>query len=169
MRNHLAEDMLNGDMLNIVTKYRESLENQSCLNGLIKLLQVTSKLIYVFRDEKPITSCSDEKFVSVKHCEEFFKQWMFSLKHSSTKLSRECLEDALNLTVTFPIVCKRFLSDFPGASFYPHRFNSDIVENHFCQSRGLCNGDLTHPTYATYQSSINSIILGQTSISVLKN
>ena len=92
-----------------------------------------------------------------------------TLLRNWVKPSRECLEDVLNLTVTFPIVCSRFLQEFPGAGFYCNRFNSDIVENNFCQARGLRNGDLTHPTYATYQASVNSIILGQSSVSAMKN
>ncbi len=44
-----------------------------------------------------------------------------------------------------------------------YRFNSDIVENHFCSIRGLCNGNNTHPTYDMYSHSVVSVILAQPS------
>ena len=169
MRNHLAEQMLDADMLHIVRKYQETLTNKDSLKGLIALLEVTSKLVHVFRDEKPISSTSDDKLQAVKDCADFFRSWISAAESPHTKLSRECLDDILNLTVTFPIICTQFLTQYPGANFYAHRFNSDLVENNFCQARGLKNGNLTHPTYATYKGTINSIILGQTSVSSMRN
>lgn len=43
----------------------------------------------------------------------------------------------------------------------PSRINSDIVENHFCQQRGMYNGCTSHPTYSNYCTTVNSVILGQ--------
>ena len=61
------------------------------------------------------------------------------------------------------------LTSYPNMSIYPSHINSDPVENHFCQQRRVCNGNMTNPTYATYQKSSNSIILGQTSVSKKSN
>ena len=43
----------------------------------------------------------------------------------------------------------------------PSRFNSDPVENHFCQTRGLHGGNATNPTYDQYNSIVNLVVLGQ--------
>lgn len=56
-----------------------------------------------------------------------------------------------------------------NASIIPSRVNSDIVENMFCQQRTLHNGPNTNPTYLGYCNTVNSVILGQTSISRKSN
>ena len=49
MRNHLAEEVLNKDMLNLMLEYKTSLAHQGeVLNGVIELLRNTSKMIEVF-------------------------------------------------------------------------------------------------------------------------
>ena len=45
MRNHLAEDMLDGNMLYLLKKYDETLECRTSLTGAIKLLEITSTCI----------------------------------------------------------------------------------------------------------------------------
>ena len=45
----------------------------------------------------------------------------------------------------------------------PSRFNSDVIENNFCQIRGLHNGNTTNSNYDSYRTTMNSIILGQSS------
>ncbi|KAL3856898.1 hypothetical protein ACJMK2_011604 [Sinanodonta woodiana] len=65
------------------------------------------------------------------------------------------------MLVTFSEIYKRHLHDFPYGVVVPSRFNADVLENHFCQERGLHNGNATHPSYSTYCSMVNSVILGQ--------
>ena len=65
--------------------------------------------------------------------------------------------------MTFIEICKIHISDFPGHDVSPSTFNSDIIENNFCQVRGLHNGNTTNPNYFTYKSTMNSVILGQSS------
>lgn len=62
---------------------------------------------------------------------------------------------------TFEAVCRTHLDDFPNGSVVPARFNSDPVENHFCQMRGVHNGNMTNPNYGQYCDTVNAIILGQ--------
>lgn len=66
-----------------------------------------------------------------------------------------------SLISTFIEICKIHLYDFPGQGVCPSRFNSDIIENNFCQVRGLHNGNTTNPNYNTYKYTMNSVILGQ--------
>jgi hypothetical protein len=51
----------------------------------------------------------------------------------------------------------------------PARLNSDIIENIFCQQRSLYHGPTTNPTYNSYRTGINSVILGQSVISRKSN
>jgi hypothetical protein len=57
MRNHLAEDVLDSEMLHLMIKYKEGLseEKGSELNSSIELLESTSILIKNFRDPRPIS------------------------------------------------------------------------------------------------------------------
>jgi len=66
-----------------------------------------------------------------------------------------------NMLLTFKDICIIHLNRFPRGYVVPSRINSDIVENHFCQQRGLYNGSSTNPTYMNYCSTVNSIVLGQ--------
>lgn len=56
-----------------------------------------------------------------------------------------------------------------SASIIPCRLNSDVIENIFCQQRTLHNGANTNPTYLGYCYSMNSVILGQATISRKSN
>lgn len=57
MRNMLAEDVLNENMLPLMTCYQRSLGDKGEeLQGIIELLQHTSVIIKNFRDARPITS-----------------------------------------------------------------------------------------------------------------
>ena len=71
MRNHLADQMLDKDMLNIVKHYQQTLPNPESLNGLVTLLDVTSKIVYIFRDEKPISTVDDNKMTHAKNASYF--------------------------------------------------------------------------------------------------
>ncbi|KAJ8310272.1 hypothetical protein KUTeg_012137 [Tegillarca granosa] len=51
----------------------------------------------------------------------------------------------------------------------PSRVNSDIIENIFCQERSLYHGANSNPNYNEYRAGINSIILGQSTISKKAN
>jgi len=45
MRNHLAEEVLNKDMLNLMSQYKDSLSDGTHLNKTIELLEHTSAVI----------------------------------------------------------------------------------------------------------------------------
>jgi hypothetical protein len=55
------------------------------------------------------------------------------------------------------------------SSIIPGRVNSDVIENLFCQERSLHNGANTNPTFLGYCRTINSNILGQSTISRKSN
>jgi hypothetical protein len=170
MRNQLAEDVLNNEMLYLMRCYQASLKSGAILNSAIKLLEQTSTLIDIFRDKRPITSMADARLSKLKQVGNFFKRWEEQVKianiSQAEKRNRlptsECLEDMQALVLGFLQICKIHLERHPGWGITPSRFNSDIIENHFCQVRGIHNGNSTNPTLKSYSDTVNSVILGQT-------
>ena len=51
------------------------------------------------------------------------------------------------------------------SSLVPARINSDVIENIFCQQRGIINGNNTNPTFYQFVKNINTVIIGQSAIS----
>ena len=62
-------------------------------------------------------------------------------------------------------MASRLLGKGDTSSITLEYLNSEIVENHFCQQRGTCNGLNTNPPLAQYVTSNTAICLGQTSVS----
>ncbi|KAJ8017433.1 hypothetical protein HOLleu_45163 [Holothuria leucospilota] len=170
MRNHLAEEMLNADALNLMKCYKSSLANGSVLDGAVALLEQTSAMIAIFRDNRPIREMADERLAVLGKVCKWFQEWrkealsneeMCRAERNKCILSMECCDDIESLLLSFPKVCQMHLEEFPSSSIVPARFNSDIIENHFCQQRGIHNGNATSMTYYEYCSTQNAIILGQ--------
>jgi hypothetical protein len=87
MRNHLAEEVLNSEMLHLMELYKESLGQAGLkLSATIELLRCTSVLIKNFRDKRPITNISDDRIQQnhglgiMEACEDFNLY-----KHNSSK------------------------------------------------------------------------------------
>ncbi|CAC5395429.1 unnamed protein product [Mytilus coruscus] len=171
MRNHLAEEVLNEDMLHLMKEYRTSLLHGVVLDSAIEYLENTTILISVFRDKRPILSCHDTRIQLLHSVLTYFQSWIKEIESLSIpnkekeKMlpSRKCLDDVESLISTFNEICNIYNREFPGEGVVPSRFNSDVIENNFCQVRGLHNGNTTNPNYRTYQSPMNSVILGQSS------
>lgn len=172
MRNKLAEEMMNADMLNLMLAYQSSYPNGHHLDAAVQLLRQTSALIHIFRDTRPVKSMSDERLQTLDNISQWFQNWENGNKKDTTipenkkrqsLPSKECLEDLHILIKSFQQVCEMRCQDYPGWGIVPSRFNTDLVENQFCQQRGLFNGNATHPNLATYSHTVNSIIIGQTS------
>lgn len=164
MRNHLAEDMLNLDALLLFQAYQNYLKDGSILDSTIEFLQHTSSVIKIFRDRHAVSNPNDERLSSLQNTLNWFVNWRKAVP-ANNFFSKECADDFESVLVSFPQVCKLHLKDFPQSCVVPSRFNSDIVENFFCQQRGLHNGNKTNPNYRDYCSTVNSIVLGQSLIS----
>ncbi|KAJ8025995.1 hypothetical protein HOLleu_33714 [Holothuria leucospilota] len=65
MRNHLAEEILNSEALNLMQCFWNSLPDGRFLDTTVALLDNTSKMTNVFRDKCPITDIRDKWFVVV--------------------------------------------------------------------------------------------------------
>lgn len=159
MRNHLAEEMLNTDMLHLMECYQASLSDGSHLNGTVQLLRKTSRIVTLFRDRRHIKTIQDPRLTEAEDLLSWMETWT-QAKQDDT-FSKQCSHDIQAMLGGLIAVCKRHLLIYPHSSgLIPAMFNSDAIENFFCQQRGL-NGNNDHPTYNTYANGINSIVLTQ--------
>jgi hypothetical protein len=172
MRNLLAEDMLDKEMLNLMLCYQSSLVDGRELSGAVELLKNTSQLIEIFHDHRPVQSIGDDRLQVLVSIRVWFINWREHVKGDTVLTagqrkkmlpSWECLDDLESLLYAFPEVCRIHLKDGPCYAVKPNLYNSDIIENHFCQTRRLHNGNKTHLTYYDYMQTVNSIILTQSS------
>ncbi|XP_014663462.1 PREDICTED: uncharacterized protein LOC106806123, partial [Priapulus caudatus] len=116
------------------------------------LLEKTSLLVTIFHDR-------NRAIVTMVDALDFFNQWESNALDKSLVLTR----DDLNSVFGFLAMTERPIKD--TISLTPGYINSDIVENFFCQQRGLCNGMATNSTISQYEPAVNAIILGQSTIS----
>jgi hypothetical protein len=80
-------------------------------------------------------------------------------------MSDKTRDDLASCVLGFEELCQMWFKKFPGTSLYQYRLNSDVLENSFCQQRGLHNGANTNPNLITYAKTNNSITLGQATLS----
>ena len=137
--------------------YQSKLQKPEELSATVELLENTSKLILLFNDQVPIIRESDEKLNVLSSAASYFRQ--FKGKDPKLSLTRETVYDMLctinGLIEFIEHCCKRKIS------IILKYVNSDVIENHFCMVRTLFNGANDNPTYHTYKSLQNSIILTQ--------
>ena len=166
MRNKLAEDVLDSEMLNLFRELKKS-KGSDCLqyNGTIALLEKTSKLVSFAQDMRPLTQF-DQRIETLHELKNFFLTWDKS--PPKEKLSSQCMEDIFSYLLGM-ISLHNQVSQRGYNVLVPARLNSDAVENFFCQQRGVRNGLNTNPNYASYSKSTNAIILTQTAISKKSN
>ena len=156
MRNHLAEHVLNTDMLFLVKQYQQSLADGSCLNAVISLLEVTSKYISIYRSRDKILTLHDSRLDILREILRFFCDWELFCKSNKTLMTdnkhmfitSECFEDLKSSILGFIELCKLNLPDHPIS---PHLINSDICENIFCQQRTMYSGANTNPDAYQYR------------------
>lgn len=176
MRNHLAEEVLNADMLHLMGMYQKSLGGAGAeLTATMELLKNTSVLIKNFRDKRPIVDSSDDRLKQNHDAMDFFINWEKQImadqsvkKKETCLISHQTRQDIISSILGFEELCMHKLKK-QSASIIPCRLNSDVIENIFCQQRTLHNGANTNPTYLGYCYSMNSVILGQATISRKSN
>lgn len=174
MRNHLAIHVLNKDMVFLMKSYQATLDNPERLSSSVLLLENTSVLIDTFCDEnRPISNLSDNRLEHLQGALAFFNRWEKAIRDTVCYTDRKNLmtqetRDDLNSSVTgFLSLCELKLGK--GNSINPGYLNSDLIENFFCQQRGIRNGLNTNPTLSQYGPSTTAIILGQSSVSNKSN
>ena len=179
MRNHLAEQVLDKDMLQLMLEFQKSEGANGChLDGTIQLISATSEIISFFRDTRPLLSPDDVRMDKIQAALTWFLEWEQTILSDSDLtapqrnrklMSDKTRDDLASCVHGFQELCLMWLKKFPDNSLYQHRINSDVLENSFCQQRGLHNGANTNPNLLTYSKTNNSITLGQATISKKSN
>ncbi|WAR03081.1 hypothetical protein MAR_009639, partial [Mya arenaria] len=145
MRNKLAEDVLDGEMLNLMVTF------QSFLGDSGSELNTTSIIVKVFRDKRPITETVDERQEDLAVALKWFNDWEAHVQekegqtnaHKEKQMMSVQTREVLNSYITgFTCLCEKVLSR-ARVSIGPARVNSDVIENIFCQKRGIINGNNT--------------------------
>jgi hypothetical protein len=174
MRNKLATDVLSKDMLYLMKSYQQTLEDPGSLASSVALLEQTSILIDIFCDRnRPISDMSDNRINQIATASKFFLDWekevieSVLLAKSKNYLTKETSEDIQSALMGFVSLCGEHVSG--GNTINPGYMNSDIVENLFCQQRGIRNGLNTNPTVSQYGPANTAIILGQATVSNKSN
>ncbi|XP_070552284.1 uncharacterized protein [Ptychodera flava] len=177
MRNHLAEDVLNKDMLYLMKEFQKQRHSQGAsdrerldISAAVQLLENTSRLITNFTDMRPYFHLEDQRLEENDRVLEFFKTWegrvtglrsLPSTQRNKMLLSEKARFDISSMVLGFKKVCEISFSKYPGSGIVAARANSNLVENVFCQQRGK-NGQNSNPHYLQYGSGINAICFGQT-------
>lgn len=173
MRNELATSVLNRDMLFLMRSYQQSLHAPDRLNGTITLLEQTSVLVDIFTDVNRPLKYGDNRLTELKSVLTYFNEWeaevksAVSLSESKHLLSKECRDDLNSCILGVLSLCDKVLTN--GATLVPGYLNSDLIENFFCQQRGIHHGCNTNPTINQYGPAVNAICLGQTNMSNKSN
>ena len=170
MRNHLCEEVLNSDMLNLMEEYVQSLSNdRENYQSTVEFLRCTSILVDIFTNvNSKIDNKYDVRINEVRQVLEFFTTWeeQFSdpadiRKHLISQQTHQDINSTLMGFLT--LVDKNCDSDI---AINPGFFNSDLIENWFCQLRGVRGGLSNHPTISQIGPAINTNILTGNVISV---
>ena len=83
MRNHLADEVLDDDMSNLIIKYKESLEDGNHLKSTIELLGHTRGLINIFRGARPIYDMNEIRLEKLSK----FEKWLVDWSNAAEKAS----------------------------------------------------------------------------------
>ena len=163
MRNHLATDVLGPDMLLLMQKYQESLGSEGHkLQSTITLLEHTSFLVKFFNNcHNKICSSADSRITGLLDTLKFFHIWeeqfaqpKLKHKHLITKETRQDIDSCI-----YGFVSLLKSAESLKLSLLPGYINSDLIENWFCQHRGLRNGFNQNPTLRQIAGATNTNII----------
>lgn len=173
MRNHLAEDVLDKNMLSLMKAYKVHLatkgQDASSIDATITLLNHSSKIIQLFQDKIGIQSIQDSRLKDLSQFLDFLIKWKSSAGTDGKKfISSKLFFDLNSMILGFQSLVSIKLKAFPNAIIKPAIINQDLVENHFCQVRA-CNGQNNNPTWRLQETCQNTIRYGQTTISRKSN
>ena len=160
VRNHLAEQVLNNDMLLLLKCFQKSLQNPESLDATIDLVSHTAPLVEIFRSHMPITSIHDARLDELRSILHYFEDWQEFCKeekgnHKSEQeifITSECYQDLKSCIQGYISLCHMSV---PQHAIIPALVNSGVVENLFCIQRAIYNGPNTHPDAAHYRYILN--------------
>ena len=156
MRNHLAEQVLNKDMLYLFQEYQKTLDDPEKMDAVIELLQQTSLFIEIFRSPQPICSIHDIRLTQLRTILAYFEDWEDFCKRKRGKkrvkndmfITAESFADLTYCVKGFISLCHQVSVDH---NIIPRLINSDVCENVFCQQRATYHGANANPDASQYR------------------
>ena len=126
-------------------------------DSTISLLENTSVLIRNFRHHSPYKDIEDERFDENEEVLKWLVDWEKKAKAAKEAndetgdkiLCPTTVFDIKSMIIGFKEVCKIIFQKYPGLFVIAKKFNTDVVENIFCQVRSR-NGQNDNPTLAAY-------------------
>ena len=149
MCNHLAIIVLNSDMLNLMRTFQATLDDPHELDSAILLLEHTQVLADIFCNiNSKIDSLEDSCTQKLLTVLEFFHTWenefVTSKERSRHLITRQTCKDIDSSIYGFmemiSVTSKLSIPVVPGY------FNSNLIENWFCQMCTIRNGANQNPT-----------------------
>ncbi|KAJ8306362.1 hypothetical protein KUTeg_016907 [Tegillarca granosa] len=165
MKNNLAFETLDSNMLHLMKKYSETFNGagQTEMTGVL----TSSFLVSFFNDSRPIKDLSDPRIQTFTEVYDWFKAWENQYAGESETNKRYKALMTMETRKDLDFMFRGFISLLEiciceiKIEIVPSRINSDIIENIFYQQRSLYHGATTNPTYNQYRTAISSIVLGQ--------
>lgn len=134
------------------------------LDESITLLEFTSQIIDLFTRKDAITSTQDTRLLKANEFLQYLTDWKTRAISPRHFLSDKLWFDLRSMITGFQEVVRIKTNHFPGTEIKPVIVNQDILENIFCQIRGL-HGQNDHPKYYMYGPALTSVNVGQSVIS----
>ena len=159
-------------MLNLMTVYQNSLHNPEELNATVALLQQTSMFVKIFgNNSSKIESEHDGHIQKLLKVLNFFHKWEEQFdnpknkeQHLITRQTREDIDSSIYGFLDMVSVASSL-----GIPIIPGYFNSDLIENWFCQMRCLHKGSNQNPTMSQIGPGINSNLITGSIVSAKGN
>ena len=162
MRNHLAINVLNWDMLNLMKTFQSSLSDPSEVDSTVWLLENTAAYVDIFSNANSMVhSVNDPRIQKLLDVLTFFHNWEDSFKDPKEidkhLISRQTRQDIDSSVYGFIDIVN--VASSLNIGIVPGYFNSDLIENWFCQIRSLRNGANQNPTMSQIGPAINSNLI----------
>ena len=158
--------------------YQKSLdaEESAKLHESINFLEFTSSIVSFFHSSLPVKDVNDERLMIPRKCIAYLDSWhedalqapATPAEQNKMMLSDKTRFDLYSMLVGIEQICKYSFQEFPSSTLLLWRFNTNLVENIFCQQRGY-HGQNDNPRYDQYQTGMNSILMGQKSATSKSN
>ncbi|CAH1799311.1 unnamed protein product [Owenia fusiformis] len=163
MRNHLAYEVLDKDMLYLMQLYSKS---TSEVEMTVEFLKQTSLLLKNFLSPSPILTKSDVRLAENDAILQWFTMWKEKTagltKYTPKERAKAFLPDKTffdlqSYVLGFKRYCHMIIDTHNGAGAIPKQTNQDRLENLFGIIRAA-NGQNNNPTVAGYGPSLNAAV-----------
>lgn len=115
-------------------------------------------------------SLDDDRLRDLQHVLAWFQEWRKGIQKESSPnsclMSYQCMDDIETCIIGFHKLCSGLLGRIDlEILIITALINSDLVENIYCHQRSTYNEANSNPNALQYQNNLNSVILGQSTIS----